>query len=95
MFKGRIKEDSLILSLEFSLRILNDTQEKAVELFYIIGITCEGLFDEDLDQLFEEDDTPQKLQSLVELSLIQQECFDKAGKLRRYKVSPFIDKYVE
>lgn len=31
----------------------------------------------------------------MELSLIQQECLDKAGKLKRYKVSPFIDKYVE
>ena len=49
MFKGKIKEDSLILSLEFCLKILNDTQEKAVELFYLIGITQKGLFEEDLD----------------------------------------------
>ena len=57
VFKGRIKEDALIVSLEFSLKILNDTCEKAVELFYLIGITKEGLYEDDLDQLFEEEDT--------------------------------------
>ncbi len=49
VFKGKIKEDALILSLEFSLKILNDSQEKAVELLYLIGITKEGLFEDDLD----------------------------------------------
>jgi hypothetical protein len=39
VLKGRIKEDSLILSLEFSLKLLNEKEEKAVELFYLIGIT--------------------------------------------------------
>lgn len=57
VLKNRISEDSLILSLEFSLKILNETEEKAVELFYLIGITSQGLFEEDLDQLFEEEDT--------------------------------------
>ncbi|CDW80630.1 nb-arc domain protein [Stylonychia lemnae] len=95
VFKGKIKEDALILSLEFSIKILNDSYEKAVELFYLIGITKEGLFEDDLDQLFEDDDTQKKLQSLIELSLIQFETFDKAGKVKRFKVTPFIDKYVE
>ena len=57
VFKGKIKEDALILSLEFSLKILNDSsekaagenQDKAVELFYLIGITKEGLYEDDLD----------------------------------------------
>ena len=61
VFKGKIKEDALILSLEFSIKILNDSYEKAVELFYLIGITKEGLFEDDLDQLFEDDDTQKKL----------------------------------
>jgi hypothetical protein len=37
--KGRIKEDALILSLEVSLKILNDTSENAAMIFYLIGIT--------------------------------------------------------
>ena len=61
IFNGRVKEDALILSLEFSLKILNDTDSKAVELFYIIGLTSQGLFEEDLEQLFEEEDTMAKL----------------------------------
>lgn len=95
VFKGRVSEDALILSLEFSLKILNDTDSKAVELFYMIGLTSQGLFEEDLEQLFEEEDTMARLESLIEISLIQQEYLDKTGKLRRFKVSPFIDKYVE
>ena len=48
----------LILSLEFSIKILNSSgSTKTVELLYLIGITLEGLFGEDLDSLFEEDDT--------------------------------------
>lgn len=65
-----MKEDSLLLSLEFSLKLLNEKEEKAVELFYLIGITEEGLFEDDLDQLFEEENTTKKLDNLVELSLI-------------------------
>jgi len=61
----------------------------------LIGITQEGLFEEDLDHLFEEENTNKKLESLVELSLIQQESLDQAGKMIRYKVSSFLDKYVE
>lgn len=57
IFQGKIKEDALIVSLEFSLKILSDTNEKSVELFYLIGVTKEGLFESDLDQLFEEEDT--------------------------------------
>ncbi len=57
IFQGKIKEDALIVSLEFSLKILNDTNAKSVELFYLIGVTKEGLFESDLDQLFEEEDT--------------------------------------
>jgi hypothetical protein len=49
VLKGRISEDSLLLSLEFSLKLLNEKEEKSVELFYLIGLTQEGLFDEDLD----------------------------------------------
>ena len=57
IFQGKIKEDALIVSLEFSLKIFNDTNAKSVELFYLIGVTKEGLFESDLDQLFEEEDT--------------------------------------
>ena len=60
----------MLLSLEFSLMLLNEKEEKSVELFYLIGITQEGLFEEDLDQLFEEENTTKKLEGLVELSLI-------------------------
>jgi hypothetical protein len=49
VLKGRIQEDSLLLSLEFSLKMLNEKEAKGVELFYLIGITEEGLFEEDLD----------------------------------------------
>ena len=70
VFKGRVSEDALILSLEFSLKILNDTDSKAVELFYMIGLTSQGLFEEDLEQLFEEEDTMARLESLIEISLI-------------------------
>jgi predicted ferric reductase len=52
------------------LKLLNEKEEKAVELFYLIGITEEGLFEDDLDQLFEEENTNKKLDCLVELSLI-------------------------
>mmetsp|Transcript_8254 Transcript_8254/g.6152 ORF Transcript_8254/g.6152 Transcript_8254/m.6152 type:complete len:133 (-) Transcript_8254:76-474(-) len=95
VLKNRIQEDSLILSLEFSLQMLQQKEEKCVELFYLIGITKEGLFEDDLEQLFEEEDTLKGIEALLELSLIQQESLDQAGKLRRYKVSPFLDKYVQ
>ncbi len=85
----------MLMSLEFSLMLLNEKEEKSVELFYLIGITQEGLFEEDLDQLFEEENTTKKLEGLVELSLIQQESLDRAGKMIRYKVSSFLDKYVD
>lgn len=45
------------MSLEVSIKILNSSNVKTVELFYLIGITLEGLFSDDLDSLFEEDDT--------------------------------------
>ena len=61
----------MILSLEFSLKLLNEKEEKAVELFYIIGVTQEGLFQDDLESLFEEENPSKTLESLMELSLIQ------------------------
>lgn len=34
------------------------------------------------------------LEDLIQFSLIEEERLDKAGKLRRFRVSPFVDQYV-
>lgn len=49
MLKGKINDSSLFLSVEFSFKLLNEKYEKAVDLFYMIGITEEGLFENDIN----------------------------------------------
>ena len=65
-------------------------------MFYLIGITKEGLYEDDFDQLFEEEDTQATLNSLVELSLIQFETLVRGStSVKRFRVSTFLDKYVD
>lgn len=52
--QGRIEVDSLIMSIEFSVRLLQESNPKAIEIFYLIGITQEGLYEDDLFNIFEE-----------------------------------------
>lgn len=35
------------------------------------------------------------LQDLIQFSLIEQEALDKAGTIKRYRVSPFVDQYIQ
>jgi len=34
------------------------------------------------------------LEELINFSLIESEGLDKAGKIKRYRVSPFVDQYI-
>lgn len=34
------------------------------------------------------------LEDLIQFSLIEQEALDKAGTVKRYRVSPFVDQYI-
>lgn len=52
---GKMKEDSLILSLEFLIKCLNETDEKTVELFYLIGLNPDGLDMMDMNRFYSED----------------------------------------
>lgn len=49
-------EFPLITSLEFTIRVLNEEQNKGAEIFYLIGITKNGILYEDLLEIYRASD---------------------------------------
>jgi len=41
-----------------------------------------------------EQNLDKNLENLINFSLIEQECLDKAGNVKRFRVSPFVDQYI-
>lgn len=53
-------EFPLITSLEFTIRVLNEEQNKGAEIFYLIGITKNGILYEDLLEIYRASDELQE-----------------------------------
>lgn len=53
--KGDECENSMIMSLEFMLKLLSKTCTAAVDTFFIIGIMKHGLFQADLETILQSD----------------------------------------
>lgn len=45
-------EFPLITSLEFTIKVLNEEKSKGAEIFYLIGVTRNGLLYEDLMEIY-------------------------------------------
>lgn len=89
MFKGKKNENSMIISLEFMLKILSKTDPLAVDTFFMIGLMKNGLYLEDLETILMQPMKP-TIDVLINSNLIDQDT--NTGLLR---VCPFIDYFVE
>lgn len=65
----KIKDNSLLLSMEFLIKILEKEEPLALDVFFLIGLMPAGFSLEDLEDIFKKDLT-QKLEKLESCSLI-------------------------